>query len=73
MKEYQNTKTKSKVEKVIKKVKNHMPNWKVIINRLIIELIKNVSLYKRTYFSEPYIHNRTNIKVELDLSKYAAS
>ena len=39
-----------------------------MIIHLITELIKKISLYKNSYFQEPYTYR---IKVELDLYNYA--
>ena len=36
---------------------------------LTIELIKNILLYKTSYFPEPHT-NKNKIEVELDLSNY---
>ena len=38
---------------------------------LTVGLIKKISLYKVSYFPEPYTHSKNKIKVELDLSYYA--
>ena len=38
---------------------------------LIVERIKNISLYKMSYFSVPYTCNKNKIKLELDLSNNA--
>ena len=35
-------------------------------------LIKKILLYKMNYFPEPYTRRKSEIKVELDLSNYAA-
>ena len=43
---------------------------KVIIIYLIIGLIKNILLYKLSYFPEPYICSKRKTKVELDLTNY---
>ena len=48
-----------------------MSNGKVMIIRLIAGLIKEILLYKMSYFPEPYSINKIKIKVELDLSNYA--
>ena len=37
----------------------------------IVGLIKKMSLYKMSYFPEPYTYSKNKIKVELDLSNYA--
>ena len=44
-----------------------MPNGKVMIIHLIAGQIKNISLYKMSYYPEPDSHSRNKIKVELDL------
>ena len=44
-----------------------MPNGKVMIKLLIVEMIKKISLYKMRYFPEPYNHSTHKIKVKLDL------
>ena len=38
---------------------------------LIVGLKKRISLYKMSYFSEPYTRSKSKIKVELDFSNYA--
>ena len=30
-------------------------------------ILKNISLYKISYFPEPHTHNKTKIEIELDL------
>ena len=47
-----------------------MSNGKVKIIVLIIGLMKEISLYKMSYFPEPYARRR-NKNVELNLSNYA--
>ena len=42
----------------------------VMIFHLIVRKIKKIFLYKISYFPEPYIHSKSKIKVELDLSNY---
>ena len=49
-----------------------MPNGKATIIILTIGLIKKISLYKMSYFPELHTHSKNKIKVELDLSIYAA-
>ena len=44
-----------------------MPNGKVMIKLLIVEMIKKILLYKMSYFPEPYNHSTQKIKVKLDL------
>ena len=46
-----------------------MSNGKVLIIHLIVGLIKNLLLYKMSYFSH-YSHSKSEIKVELDLPNY---
>ena len=46
-----------------------MSNGKAMIVPLTAELIKNISLYKITYFPEPYA--RSKKKAELDLVNHA--
>ena len=48
-----------------------MSNGKAMIIILTAGLINNISLYKMSYFLEPYNHIKNKIKVELDLSNYA--
>ena len=48
-----------------------MSNGKVMIIRLIIGLIKKISLYKMSCFPEPYNCTKNKIKIKLDLSNYA--
>ena len=48
-----------------------MSNGKVMIIHLTVRLIKKISLYKVSYFLESYSHNKSKIRVELDLSSYA--
>ena len=43
---------------------------KFLIVGLIVGLIKTISLYKMSYFSKPYTHSKSKIKLELDLSHY---
>ena len=43
-----------------------------MVIRLKDGLIKNISLYKTTYFPKPYTHSKIKLNVELDLSNYAA-
>ena len=47
-----------------------MLNGKAIIIFLLIGLIKNKSLYKMSYFPEPYTHSKNKMKNELDLLNY---
>ena len=42
-----------------------MSNEKVMIIYLIVGLIKKISLYKMSYFPEPFSHNEHKIKVDL--------
>ena len=48
-----------------------MCSGKVMIIDLIPGYTKMISLYKISYFSEPYNHSKNQIKVELDLPDYA--
>ena len=50
---------------------NFMLSQKVIIIRLIVGLMKRISLYEMSCFREPPTHSKTKMKVELDLSYYA--
>ena len=55
------------LKKVInRKVINYMLNGKTMIIRLIVGLIKRISLYKMSYFPEPYTHRKNKITVKLD-------
>ena len=45
-----------------------MSNKKVMIIHLIVGLIKNMLLYKMSYFPELYNLKKTEIKVDLNLS-----
>ena len=47
-----------------------MANGKVIIIRLIVGLIKKISIYKLRHFPESHTHTKKIIKLELDLSNY---
>ena len=38
---------------------------------LTVGLIKRISLYKITYFLEPYTLSKSKVKAELDLPNYA--
>ena len=51
---------------------SYMLNWKATTNLLIVGLIKNISLYKMSYISEPYIRSKSKIIVNSDLSSYVA-
>ena len=53
-------------------MKNFIINGKAKKNLLIVGLIKKISLYKMSYFPQTYSHIKSKIKVELDLSNYAA-
>ena len=46
-----------------------MPNGKVMILHLIVELIKRIFLYKIIYFP-PYGHSKNEIKIDLDSCSY---
>ena len=52
---------------------NYVLNRKATIVILIVGLIKKISLYKISYFPEPYIHSKKNKEIKLDfhLSNYA--
>ena len=43
-----------------------MSNRQAIIFQLIVGLMKNILLYKMSYFPDSYTHSKNNIKVELD-------
>ena len=47
-----------------------MPNGKVMILHLIVELIKKILLYKMIYFPL-YGHSKNEIKIDLDSCSYA--
>ena len=49
-----------------------MRTGEVMIICLIAEQIKTTSLYKMSYFPEPCTHSKSKVKVELNLSNYAA-
>ena len=46
-----------------------LSNGKAMIIRLIVGLIKKISLYKRIYFPEPSSQSKNKIKIELGLLK----
>ena len=48
-----------------------MSNGKAMIFPFTVELIKKISLYKITYFPEPYARSKNKIKVELGLFNHA--
>ena len=48
-----------------------MPNGKAMTISLTVELMKNISLYKMSYFPKAYTHSKSKIKNELDLPNYA--
>ena len=48
-----------------------MSSGKAMIIRLIAGLIKKISLYKLTYFPEPYTDTKQKMKFELDFYNYA--
>ena len=61
-----------RIEKVIKKkMKNYMLNGTTIIIPLLVELMKNILLYKVNYFPESYTSSKNKIKIQQDLSVYA--
>ena len=39
-----------------------MPNGKAMIISLTVELMKNISLYKMSYFPKAYTQNKSKIK-----------
>ena len=47
-----------------------MSDGNAMIILLIVELIKKISFYKMSYFSEPYTHSKNKIKGQLDLPNY---
>ena len=49
---------------------NYIPNGKVMILHLIVELIKTIFLYKMIYFP-PYGHSKNEKKIDLDSCSYA--
>ena len=50
-----------------------MSNGKAMIIVLTAGLIKQISLYKMSYFPDPYTRSKSKTKVELDLSKYVTN
>ena len=44
---------------------------KATVILLTAAFIKNILLYKMSYFSKPHTHSKNKIEVELDLSNYA--
>ena len=48
-----------------------MSNGKVTIILSIVGLMKKISLYKMSFYPEPYNRNRKKTNVVLDLSNYA--
>ena len=50
---------------------NYMLNGKAMIIFLTVGLIKKISLYRMSYFLEPYTRSKKKIKVELEFSNYA--
>ena len=61
-----------RIENVIKRKSDEMfVKWKDMIIHLIVGLIKKISLYKMSYFSEQYTPSKNKIKLELHLSNYA--
>ena len=50
---------------------NYKLNGKAMIIFLTVELIKKISLYRMSYFLEPYTRSKKKIKVELEFSNYA--
>ena len=49
-----------------------MLSGNLMMTPLTVGLINKVSLYKLSYFTESYGHNKNKIKVELDYSSYEA-
>ena len=47
-----------------------MSDGNAMIILLIVGLIKKISFYKMSYFSEPYTHSKNKIKVQLELPNY---
>ena len=47
-----------------------MSDGNTMIILLIVGLIKKISFYKMSYFSEPYTHSKNKIKVQLELPNY---
>ena len=45
-----------------------MTNGKVMITHLIVVLIKEISVYKMTYFPEPHTRSRDKMETKLDLN-----
>ena len=50
---------------------SYMSNGNAVIILLIIGLIKKKLFHKVIYFREPYSHNKSKTKVELNLSNHA--
>ena len=48
-----------------------MSNGKAMMIPLAIPLIREIFVYKMSYFPEPYTCSQNKIKVELNLSNYA--
>ena len=71
--ELQKTNQKAfRVEKVINRKGDKLyVKWKATIILLIVRSIKNILLYKISYFPEPYTRSKNQIKLVLDLSNYA--
>ena len=61
--------TEFRVEKVIQRKDD--VKWKAMMILLTIGVIKKISLYKISYFQEPYTRSKSKIEAELDLSIYA--
>ena len=51
------------------KMINYMTNGKVMITHLIVVLIKEISVYKMTYFPEPHTRSRDKMETKLDLNQ----
>ena len=48
------------------KVINHMSDGKAMVIILTLRLINIISLYKLSYFLEPYAHSKNKIETELN-------
>ena len=65
-------KKKKKHDKVIRKNGDKLyVKWKGNHNSFNIGFIEKISLYKMSYFPEPYTCSKNKIKCELDLSNHA--
>ena len=50
---------------------NYMSNGKTMIIHLIVELIKNILLFKKISYLLAYDYSKNKTKMELDFSSYA--